>query len=288
MSSIAVGMHASNPVTAQGAARLSSYPGIDVTSAPSRSMRHSDVGRRSGNGRTIQENAINTLIVGEDVIARLGLRTLLQVSGTTTVVGDATGGQDALTQAGRLSPDVVLLHTVTSGPELLLELRELARHVPVLLLTNDESPRAVERALSSGATGYLVNGQYGPDELIAAVQATAKGQPRLSPGVVWVLVDRLRTVRGQREPTLRSELSRREVEIIEQLVRGHTNAEIARSLGISEKTVKNHVNHVYAKLRTRNRAETVALWLGPAPSPAGRVLDRTSPVQDVPAGPVIR
>jgi DNA-binding NarL/FixJ family response regulator len=232
--------------------------------------------------QTIQENAFNTLIVGEDVIARLGLRTLLQVSGTTTIVGDATGGREALAQTGRLGPDVVLRHTSVSNPDLLLELRELARQAPVLLLANDESPPAVERALASGATGYLVNGQYGPDELIAAVQATAKGQPRLSPGAVRVLVERLRTRRGQREPTRRPELSRREVEIVDQLVRGHTNAEIARSLGISEKTVKNHVNHVYAKLRTRNRAETVALWLGAEPSPADRMLARTSPAQDVP------
>jgi Response regulator containing a CheY-like receiver domain and an HTH DNA-binding domain len=212
-------------------------------------------------GQTIKENVINTLIVGDDVIARIGLRTLLQVSDTVSVVGDA-GGREALTQAGRLGPDVVLLHTSTSDPDLSFVLRELARHAPVLLLANDESPLAVERALGSGVTGYLVNGQYSPDELVAAVQATAKGQPRLSPSAVQVLVDRLRTMRGQREPVQRPILSRREVEIINRLVCGQTNAEIARSLGISEKTVKNHVNHVYAKLHTRNRAETVALWLG--------------------------
>jgi DNA-binding CsgD family transcriptional regulator len=72
-------------------------------------------------------------------------------------------------------------------------------------------------------------------------------------------------VRGRREPARGPQLSTREVEIVDHLVRGRTNAEIARSLGISEKTVKNHVNHIYAKLHTRNRAETVALWLGPDP-----------------------
>jgi DNA-binding NarL/FixJ family response regulator len=212
-----------------------------------------------------QQDIVNLLIIGTDVIARLGLRTLLQVSGNVTIVGETEGGPDALRQAARLGADVILLHARTSGAELLAELRELSRHAPVLLLAGDDSPPAVERALRVGATGYLINGQYSPDELVAAVLATANGQPRLSPAAVRVLVERLRTTRTHREPTRPPRLSRREEEIIGHLVRGRTNAEIARSLGISEKTVKNHVNHVYAKLHTRNRAETVALWLGPDP-----------------------
>jgi DNA-binding NarL/FixJ family response regulator len=210
-----------------------------------------------------QENIISTLIIGADVIARLGLRTLLQFSGKVTIVGEADTSRDALAQTGRLGLDAVLLHARTTGSGLVNELRELARHAPVLLLTDDESPPAVERALRAGATGYLINGQYGPEELIAAVLATAKDQPRLSPAVVRVLIHRLRTARGRREPTRGPHLSVREIEIVGHLVHGRTNAEIARSLGISEKTVKNHVNHIYAKLHTRNRAETVALWLGP-------------------------
>jgi DNA-binding CsgD family transcriptional regulator len=73
-------------------------------------------------------------------------------------------------------------------------------------------------------------------------------------------------VRGNHAPGSSPRLSLRETEIVDHLVRGLTNAEIARALGISEKTVKNHVNHIYAKLHTRNRAETVALWLGRDPS----------------------
>jgi DNA-binding NarL/FixJ family response regulator len=208
---------------------------------------------------------VSTLIVGVDVIARLGLRTLLQVSGRVTVVGEAEGGPAALIRSQRLEPDVVLLHTRAAGADLLAELREFARYTPVLLLAGDESPGLAERVLRAGATGYLINGEYEADELVAAVLATAQGQPRLSPGVVRVLIDRLRTIRGNGEAPHPRQLSRRETEIVDHLVRGRTNAEIARSLGISEKTVKNHVNHVYAKLHTRNRAETVAVWLRPDP-----------------------
>ena len=213
-----------------------------------------------------QEDIIGTVIVGVDVVTRLGLRTLLQVSGRVAVLGEADGGRDAVTQAGQLAPDVVLLHARTTGSALVNDVRELTRHAPVLLLADDDTPHAVERALRAGATGYLINGQYAPDELVAAVVATADDQPRLSPAAIRVLIHRLRTVRGGREPTRGPQLSQRETEIVDHLARGWTNGEIARALGISEKTVKNHVNHIYAKLHTRNRAETVARWLGPDPS----------------------
>jgi len=208
------------------------------------------------------EDIVHVLIVGDDVVARWGLRTLLLVSGQITIVDEVAVRPDPDPPLGAPRPDVVLVHGQVPGAEPLTELRELARLAPVLVLSNDDSPVAVERALRVGATGYLVNGQYDSDELVAAVLATAKGQPRLSPTAVRVLVERLRMTRGHREPVRPRCLSRRETEIVDQLVRGRTNAEIARSLGISEKTVKNHVNHVYAKLHTRNRAETVALWLG--------------------------
>jgi DNA-binding NarL/FixJ family response regulator len=211
----------------------------------------------------VHDDITHALIIGADVIARLGLRTLLLVSGRVAIVGEVTLAQDGILQVGQHRPDVVLLHGTTFGSDLLTELRELTRRVPVLVLTNDDSPASVERALRVGATGYLVNGQYDSDELVAAVLATAKGQPRLSPAAVRVLVDRLRIVPTHHESVRPSRLSSRETEIVDHLVRGRTNAEIARSLGISEKTVKNHVNHVYVKLHTRNRAETVAFWLRP-------------------------
>jgi DNA-binding NarL/FixJ family response regulator len=108
------------------------------------------------------EDIVHALIIGEDVIARIGLRTLLQVSGRVAIVGEADGGRDALAQIGRLGADVALLHAGTNGSGLLNELRELVRHTPVLLLANDESPPAVERAPHAGATGYLINGQSWP------------------------------------------------------------------------------------------------------------------------------
>ncbi len=228
-------------------------------------------------------DTVRALIVGPDLLVRLGLRTLLQVSGQVSIVADVEPAWDAIGQIGHLRPDVIVLHGALTGPAgaaLLSDLRALARYVPVLVLTDECSPAAVEQALRCGATGYLVTGRYAADELLAAVLDTANGQPRLSPEVVGILVNRLRVPQPGAQPPRAARLSRRETEIVENLVRGRTNAEIAELLGISEKTVKNHVNHVYGKLRTRNRAETVARWLGPAPhptvegAPAGTSADR--------------
>ena len=146
------------------------------------------------------EDIIQVLIIGDDMIARLGLRTLLLVTGQVTIVGEVPMAPDLIGQVSALRPDVALLHGLVPGAELLTELRAVTRLAPVLVLSNDESPAAVERALRVGATGYLVNGQYDPDELVAAVLATAKGQPRLSPAAVRVLVDRLRSGRGHALP----------------------------------------------------------------------------------------
>jgi DNA-binding NarL/FixJ family response regulator len=217
---------------------------------------------------TTDRKTVRALIVGPDAIVRLGLRTLLQATGRISIVADVEPAWDAIGQIGQLWLDVVVLHGTLTGPAgapLLSELRTLVRHVPVLVLADECSPAAVEQALRCGATGYLVTGQYAPDELLAAVLATANGQPRLSPEVVGILVNRLRIPQPGAQPPRPARLSPRETEIVESLAHGRTNAEIAELLGISEKTVKNHVNHVYAKLHTRNRAETVARWLGPEP-----------------------
>jgi DNA-binding NarL/FixJ family response regulator len=111
-----------------------------------------------------------------------------------------------------------------------------------------------------------VHGQFSPIECVDAVVAAAAGRHRVSPPVLDALVEHLRSAPEPGAPGRDSRgthgLSRREVEIMEHIVRGRANGHIARALYISEKTVKNHINHVYAKLGTRNRAESIALWLG--------------------------
>lgn len=193
------------------------------------------------------------------------MRTLLESSGCVAVVGEADDQRAALKLAHDSRPDVILLDTRIPGTDYSHWSQALAPVAPVLLLGYDESPAAVTRALLAGATGYLLHGHFGSHELVRAVVATARGEVSLSSVAIRALLDRLREASEEKDAASESHgpprLSKREQEVVDLLSRGYTNYQIAQYLGISEKTVKNHLNHVYGKLGTRNRAQTVALYL---------------------------
>src|SRR5256885_5422677 len=156
-----------------------------------------------------------------------------------SIVADVEPAWDAIGQVGQLWLDVVVLHGALTGPAgapLPSERRPLARNVTGLVLTDECSRAAVEQALRSGATGYLVTGQYAPDELLGAVLATANGQPRLSPDVVGVLVNRLRVTQASAEPHGPARLRPRGPRFVRNLVRGRTTAGTGERLGISGTT----------------------------------------------------
>jgi DNA-binding NarL/FixJ family response regulator len=195
------------------------------------------------------------------------LTSLLEASGLVTVAGEAGDGTEAVEMARRCSPDVTLLDVQMPGQGGLDALSTLVTLTRVLVLTYSEERAVIDRALRRGATGYLVYGEFAPDELIDAVVGAARGRPHLSPAAVAVLVDGVKADSPRHRPMVAARpasrgLSGREVEIMEHIVRGRSNIHIARMLHLSEKTVKNHINHIYAKLGTPNRAQAIACWLG--------------------------
>ncbi|GHJ46928.1 DNA-binding response regulator [Catellatospora sp. TT07R-123] len=213
---------------------------------------------------------IRALISDENLLVRLGLRAVLEGSDRVLVVGEAGSRVETIACAEHLSPDVIVVgeQALAAGAE---PAGPLAGRAGVLVLSHTDERRAVQRAFRDGATSYLVHGQFVPDDLVAAVVATADRRPYLSPGAVAAMVECLRAPaepaeppRPDRETTrgLRHQVSRREAELLEHIVCGRSNREIATRLFISEKTVKNHINHIYTKLGARNRAEAIALWLG--------------------------
>jgi len=159
------------------------------------------------------------------------------------------------------------------------------------MLTYSDEPAIVSRALREGATGYLVHGTFDSDELVVAIKDTASGRSRLSPPAAAVLLQGFADGRreqpanaglrvgtngesmtpGQSIPVdvvRRFRLSRRETDICELLVRGHTNTQIAADLFIEGKTVKNHINRIFAKLGAPNRSAAIAICLGTSPEGA--------------------
>lgn len=207
------------------------------------------------------DGTISVVIVDDNPMVRAGLRALLEVAGGFTVVAEAADGRTAVVEAARHRPAVTLLDhrmPLADGLDVLERLSELTR---VLMLTSDGSPEIVRQALARGAHGFITHSELRPDDLARAVTEVACGRGWLSPAAASVAVRGLRA-RAEASATarIRFGLTRRERQLVELLTDGLSNARIAATLVLSEKTVKNHLNHVYAKLGVTSRTQAVALW----------------------------
>ncbi|MFE3111102.1 response regulator transcription factor [Kitasatospora indigofera] len=218
------------------------------------------------NADEVGAQAVRVLVVEDDLVIRHGLISLLRNDGRTLVVGEAQNWRHAVALAQLRSPSVVVLNlgvSLLDGMQALAELSQLCR---VLALADDSTAFDVDQALRVGATGYLVHRQFSAVELVTAVMATAQGKPHLSPGAVVALAQRLQAAPSTRSGLPRGgrvgSLSRRELEVMDHIARGRSNSDIAQTLFLSEKTVKNHVNRIYTKLQVHSRAAAVSLWLG--------------------------
>ncbi|WP_323808377.1 response regulator transcription factor [Prauserella endophytica] len=197
---------------------------------------------------------ISLLIVDDHPIVRDGLHGMFTREAGFEVLGEAGDGDQAVTLAERLRPDVVLMDLRMPGTGGVAAIAELARRgnpARVLVLTTYDTDSDVVPAIEAGATGYLLKDSP-RDELFRAVRAAARGESVLSPAVASRLLGRVRA--PAEEP-----LSQREIEVLELVARGCTNKEAAKRLFISEATVKTHLLHLYAKLGVKDRAAAVAV-----------------------------
>ncbi|MBW8795965.1 MAG: response regulator transcription factor [Streptomyces sp.] len=202
------------------------------------------------------EPPISLLIVDDHPVVRDGLRGMFESAAGFTVLGEASDGAEAVTLAGTLDPDVILMDLRMPGGGGVDAIRELTRQgarAQVLVLTTYDTDSDTLPAIEAGATGYLLK-DAPREELFTAVRAAAQGRTVLSPAVASRLVSAVRTPTAPaNEP-----LSAREREVLTLVARGTSNREIARELFISEATVKTHLTHLYAKLGVNDRAAAVA------------------------------
>ncbi|MFI9384890.1 response regulator [Kutzneria sp. NPDC052558] len=193
---------------------------------------------------------IKVLVVDDHPVVRQGLRTFLDLQDDITVVGEAADGQSCVDAVGELAPDVVLLDLKmpgSGGVEALHGLRAAGSSAKVLVITSFTDPVAVLPAVRAGAAGYVYK-DVDPPALAAAIRAVHAGHVLLHPDVARLLAA------GEAQPS-GVHLTGREREVLGELARGRSNREIAKSLVLSEKTVKTHVSAILSKLGVQDRTQ---------------------------------
>ena len=203
--------------------------------------------------------AIRVAIADDNAVVRMGIRSLLGTADDVVVVGEAGDGLAAVALAKAKKPDVMLLDVRMPRQDGVVSAREVTEHTSVLMLTYSDSAEVISAAVQAGALGYLVHGNFTTDELLSAVRMAARGFGTFSAQAVAALSRPVATAASR---AAKYGLSEREADVMEQVALGAANSAIARTLFISEKTVKNHINHIFAKLGVTSRGHAVALWLG--------------------------
>lgn len=200
---------------------------------------------------------IRILLVDDHAIVRLGLKTLLNDQENMQVVGEAGTASEAVQSVAGLLPDVVLMDIRMPGEGGIVATREITSRFPqtkVVMLTSFADDALVLRAIEAGAVGYVLK-QVGNEELLRAVVAATRGEALLDPAVAARLLARVREQERQAEQEAFRDLSERELEVLVQVARGKTNAQIGVALNLSEKTVRNYLSTILEKLNLQNRVE---------------------------------
>jgi two-component system, NarL family, response regulator DevR len=203
---------------------------------------------------------LRVMLVDDHEVVRDGIKSLLKGQDGITVSAEAGTVADAISEADRTRPDVVVMDVRLadgSGIEATREIRAAHPKTRVLMLTSFADDEALFASIMAGASGYVLK-QLNSADLLRAIRAVGKGESLLDPAVTSAVLDRLRKGKHLLRDEKLARLSPQEERILGAIADGQTNAEIGAALGLAEKTVKNYVSSILSKLEVARRAEAAA------------------------------
>lgn len=202
---------------------------------------------------------MSVLVVDDHPVVREGLRTLLGSLPGFSVVGEASSGNEAVEKADELQPDIVIMDLHMGDGDGISATRRLVSHSPhvaVLVLTMFDDDNSLFAALRAGARGYILKGAA-QEDIVRALEALTRGEAIFSPGIARQVLAYFGSGPRPGGESLFPELTGREREVLDLIARGTNNLAIAERLGLTPKTVRNHVSNIFNKLHVTDRAQAI-------------------------------
>ncbi len=202
---------------------------------------------------------IRILLVDDQYLVREGIESLLELEEAVEVVGMAANGKEAIAQATKLKPNIILMDVrmpEMNGVEATAKIKQALPTCQVIMLTTFDDEEFIVQSLLAGACGYLMK-DIPPPDLVKAIQLAHAGIFQLAPEVAGKLIGSLQSKQGalSSTPPIDTPLTARELEVLKLLAKGATNKEIASHFNLSEGTVKNHVSNILMRLELRDRTQ---------------------------------
>ena len=202
---------------------------------------------------------LRILIADDHPLFRHGINALLSAAPDLEVVGEATTGEEAMSLAASLQPDVIIMDIQMPGVNGIEATRRIVHtspHIRILVVTMFEDDASVFTAMRAGARGYVLKDAQ-KDEILRAIRAVGSGEAIFSPAIASRLIDFFNAAQPASPPHLFPELTGREREILDLIAQGQSNAEIAARLVLSPNTVRNYVSNIFNKLQVADRAQAI-------------------------------